>query len=100
MTALTDSIRLHFVTCVDAGHFDGDGLDTLLAEVEAVQFRLADIEHFREDAAANAADARATRARIDQLAQDVILKGNADLVQPNHDAHVRTMEAREVARRV
>ena len=100
MTALTDAIRSHFVTCVEAGHFDGDGLDALLDQVEAVQFRLAEIEHFREDAAAYSAEARATRARIDQLAQDMILKGNADLEQPNHDAHVRTMEAREVARRV
>ncbi|PBJ83730.1 hypothetical protein CMZ84_04375 [Lysobacteraceae bacterium NML93-0399] len=99
MTVLTDTIRDHFITCVDAGRFDGDGLDALLGHVEAAQFRLAEIEHFREASAANSAEERETRARIDQLAQAVILKGNADLEQPTHDAHVRAMEAREAVHR-
>lgn len=99
MTALTDAIRDHFVTCMDTGRIDGDGLDQLLALVEAAQHRLAEIEHFRVAAAVSEADARATRERIDALAREVILKGNTDLEEPTHDAHVRAMEAREAVHR-
>jgi len=107
MTALTDAIRAHFVACIDAGQFDGDRLDALLAEVEALQSR----------AAAQPTRPRNTGGLTGALLAEPlprsfgvvvggserptleILKGNADLVQPEHDAHVRAMEAREAARR-
>ena len=90
MTALTDAIRGHFIACVDAGRFDGDGLDKLLADVEAAQARAATVGALR-GAGTSPAHVPATRFEI--------LKGNADLEQPEHDAHVRAMEAREAALR-
>jgi|GEM_PF-3278320 len=92
MSALTDAIRAHFVACVDAGRFDGEGLDKLLEVVESVQYRAA----FARAPAANDAPADTGLEATDRSG---ILKGNADLVQPEHDAHVRAMEAREAAHR-
>ncbi|MCD9097072.1 hypothetical protein [Luteimonas fraxinea] len=92
MSALTDAIRAHFITCVDSGRFDGEGLDKLLAVVESVQYRAA----FASRPAANEAPAD---DGLDVTDCSGILKGNADLEQPAHDAHVRVMEGREAARR-
>ena len=90
MTVLTDAIRDHFIACIDAGRFDGDGLDKLLADVEATQARAATIGTLQ---GAGTSPARVTATRLE------ILKGNADLEQPEQDAHVRAMEAREAVRR-
>lgn len=95
MSALTDLIRAHFVTCVDSGRFDGDGLDKLLEVVESVQYRAA----FASRPAANDAPADDGLDVTDVTDCSGILKGNADLEQPAHDAHVRAMEAREAAYR-
>lgn len=90
MSALTDSIRAHFITCVDSGRFDGEGLDKLLGAVESVQYRAATVETVASD--------RLPGHTWTTEAPE-ILKGNADIEQPAHDAHVRVMEGREAARR-
>lgn len=90
MSALTDAIRAHFITCVDNGRFDGEGLDKLLAAVESVQHRAATVETVASDR---------LPGYTWTTESPEILKGNADLEQPTHDAHVRVMEGREAAHR-
>lgn len=92
MSTLTDAIRDHFITCVDTGRFDGDRLDKLLQIVESARYRAA----FPSSAAANHVPAD---TGLEATYCSGILKGNADLEQPEHDAHVRAMEAREAAHR-
>ena len=75
MTVLTESLRELFAEAVTTGRID-DRLDALLDLVEDVELRAA---------------SRPAAPRI--------LTGNADLTQPEHDAHIRAMEAREAVRR-
>ncbi|MDC7806397.1 hypothetical protein PQS31_06110 [Luteimonas sp BLCC-B24] len=91
MSTLTDTIRAHYIASVDAGRFDGDGLDALLAEVEALQLR----------ALAHATIEPATQSNDGYLPPAVfgIQTGNADLVETEHNAHVRAMQAREAVLR-
>ncbi|WP_101926982.1 MULTISPECIES: hypothetical protein [Luteimonas] len=94
MTALTDALRSHYIASVATGRFDGDGLDKLLAEVEAAQHRCLPMARVECITAS-----RADVAAAFEDATPEILKANADLPQPEHDTHVRAMEAREAAHR-
>ena len=91
MSTLTDTIRAHYIASVDAGRFDGDGLDALLAEVEALQAR----------ALVSPVIEQATPSNDGYLPPSAfgIQTGNADLVETEHAAHIRAMQAREAVHR-
>ena len=91
MSTLTDTIRAHYIASVDAGRFDGDGLDALLAEVEALQARVLASPIIEPAAPSN--DGYLPPSAFG------IQTGNEDLVETEHEAHVRAIQARKAVHR-